>query len=104
VNSILKPGGKFLILGPNIRYLSSEYWDFYDHHLPLSHLSVAEGLSVNEFNVEKIVDRFLPYTTQTRIPQHPALVAMYLRVPFMWRVMGKQFFLVGRKTQQQTNL
>src|SRR5690606_25122539 len=26
----LKPGGRYLILGPNLRYLPGEYWDFYD--------------------------------------------------------------------------
>ena len=31
-------------MGPNIRYLAAEYWDFYDHYLPLSHLSLEEGL------------------------------------------------------------
>ena len=29
----LKPGGKYLILGPNLRYLPGLYWDFFDHHL-----------------------------------------------------------------------
>ena len=29
----MKPGGRLLILGPNLRYLPGQYWDFYDHHL-----------------------------------------------------------------------
>ena len=40
---VLKPGGRFIVLGPNIRYLPGAYWDFWDHHLPLTHLSLAEG-------------------------------------------------------------
>ena len=31
----MKPGGRLLILGPNLRYLPGQYWDFYDHHLGL---------------------------------------------------------------------
>src|SRR4051812_31687374 len=40
----LRPGGKLIALGPNIRYLPGRYWDFFDHHLPLTELSLAEGL------------------------------------------------------------
>ena len=40
----LKPGGKHLILGPNLRYLPGQYWDFYDHHLGLTHLSLNAEL------------------------------------------------------------
>jgi SAM-dependent methyltransferase len=35
VSHVLRPGGKFIIMGPNIRYAHREFWDFYDHHLPL---------------------------------------------------------------------
>ena len=42
VRNVLKPGGRFIVLGPNIRYAYKEYWDYYDHYLPLSHLSLAE--------------------------------------------------------------
>ncbi len=31
-------------MGPNIRYAYAEYWDYYDHYLALSHLSLAAGL------------------------------------------------------------
>jgi SAM-dependent methyltransferase len=94
---VLRPGGRFLILGPNVRYLPGKYWDFYDHHLPLSDRSLTEGLVIAGFDIEKSVDRFLPYTTQSSLPQHPALVALYLRFPLAWRFMGKQFFIVARK-------
>ena len=67
---ILRPGGRFVIMGPNIRYLAAEYWDFYDHYLPLSHLSLEEGLVQAGYEVETIVPRFLPYTTRSALPQH----------------------------------
>jgi predicted SAM-dependent methyltransferase len=28
----LKPSGRLIALGPNIKYLPGEYWDFFDHH------------------------------------------------------------------------
>jgi SAM-dependent methyltransferase len=96
----LKAGGKYVILGPNLRYLPGEYWDFYDHHLGLTHLSLSEALQLRGFNVEQCIDRFLPYTTQGALPTHPALVKAYLRVPFAWRFLGKQFLIVAQKPFQ----
>jgi SAM-dependent methyltransferase len=94
---ILKPGGRFIVMGPNIRYLADRYWDFYDHYLPLSHLSLEEGLVQAGYDVIAIVPRFLPYTTRSVLPQHPFLIALYLKLPFAWRILGRQFLLVGQK-------
>lgn len=93
----LKPGGRYLVMGPNLRYLPGKYWDFYDHHLGLTHLSLCEVLNNIGFELELCIDRFLPYTTQGALPTHPALVRAYLAVPFVWRLLGKQFFIVARK-------
>ena len=88
VKRILKPGGKFIILGPNIRYLADKYWDFYDHHLPLSHLSLEEGLIHAGYKIDRIIPRFLPYTAiNTKLPTHPAFVALYLKVPLVDRIL-----------------
>lgn len=97
VMSVLKPGGGYLIIGPNLRYLPGEYWDFYDHHLGLTHLSLCEALELKGFKIEKCVDKFLPYTTQGSLPTHPLLVKMYLKMPFAWKLLGKQFFIIARK-------
>lgn len=97
VLDVLKPGGLFLILGPNIRYAYAEYWDYYDHYLPLSHLSLAEGLEMNGFDVEKVIPRFLPYTMKNSVPTHPALIQAYLAIPLAWPLLGKQFLGFARK-------
>jgi len=93
----LKPGGSFLILGPNLRYLPGEYWDFYDHHLGLTHLSLCEALQLRGFEITSCIDKFLPYTTQGALPTQPVLVKIYLKIPLVWRLLGKQFFIVARK-------
>lgn len=97
VNLALKPGGRYIILGPNLRYLPGEYWDFFDHHLGLTHLSLSEALQLKGFSIDICVDRFLPYTTQGALPTHPSLVKAYLKFPFAWRFLGKQFFIVAQK-------
>jgi SAM-dependent methyltransferase len=94
---ILKPNGRFIIMGPNIRYLAAEYWDFYDHYLPLSHLSLEEGLVQAGYEVTAIIPRFLPYTTRSALPQHSFLIKLYLRLPIAWKFLGKQFLLIAQK-------
>jgi SAM-dependent methyltransferase len=95
---LLKPGGRFVVLGPNIHYAYREYWDYYDHYLPLSHLSLAEGLAQAGFEIERVVPRFLPYTMNSRMPTADVLIWAYLKTPLAWRFIGKQFLVVARKT------
>ena len=85
VRVALKPNGKYIVLGPNLRYLPGEYWDFYDHQLGLTHLSLLRKLRLRGFEIDLCVDKFLPYTTQGALPSHPLLVALYLKVPLAWR-------------------
>lgn len=93
----LKPGGRFILLQPNIRYTGGAYWDFYDHFIPLTHLSGAELLQNCQFRIQHMLPRFLPYTTKSAIPQHPMLVKLYLRCPPVWRILGQQFLIVAVK-------
>lgn len=97
VHLTLKEQGKFVILGPNLRYLPGQYWDFYDHHLGLTHLSLSEALRLKGFDIVYCLDRFLPYTTKGALPTHPWLVWAYLKIPLAWRLLGKQFLIVAQK-------
>ena len=92
---VLRPGGKLLVLGPNIRFAPGEYWDFLDHHIALSDRSVREALEIAGLAVREIRPRFLPLTRLGRLPQRPLLVRLYLSFPPAHRVLGKQFFIVG---------
>jgi SAM-dependent methyltransferase len=93
----LKPGGKYLIMGPNLRYVPGQYWDFYDHHLGLTHLSLCEALKMRGFQISLCIDRFLPFTTQGALPTHPFFVKLYIQLPWAWKILGKQFFVIAQK-------
>jgi SAM-dependent methyltransferase len=95
VARVLRPGGRFIILGPNIRYAYREYWDFYDHCLPLSDRSLAEGLVACGFAIERIIPRFLPYTMNSNLPTGDWAIRLYLKLPLAWRIIGKQFLVVA---------
>jgi SAM-dependent methyltransferase len=95
VRRVLRPTGRLLILQPNIRYAYREYWDFFDHHLALSHVSMSEALALAGFRVTEMRPRFLPFSTKSRLPSWPRLVQLYLRVPLAQRLLGKQMFVVA---------
>ncbi len=95
---VLKPEGLFIVMGPNIRFLADVYWDYYDHHIPLSDRSVCELLAMCGFSVEKVEPRFMPYTVTSRLPQWSWLVRAYLKLrPVSSAVFGKQFLVVATK-------
>jgi len=93
----LKPGGRFIALGPNIKYAPGAYWDFFDHYVALTEWSLAEGLSNCGFSIERQIDRFLPYTMSQGSQPPVWMLRLYLRLPFVWRFFGKQFLVIARK-------
>jgi hypothetical protein len=82
----------------NIRFLGGAYWDFYDHHLPLTDSSVAEMLRLQEFRIDESKDRFLPYTMVNSRPVPNTLISLYLSMPFVWKIFGKQFLIIATRS------
>jgi hypothetical protein len=79
---LFKTDGILICLGSNIKNVRENYWDFYDHHLPLSHvLSLCEPLRMHNFEVISV------------IPRAPLLfVRLYLKLPPLWRIFGEAVF------------
>lgn len=95
---VTRPGGTIVVLMPNVRYLAGRYWDYLDHHLPLTHLSVSEALALAGYEVEEQVGRFLPYTVKdARFTVRPWMIRAYLKVPRVWPLLGRQMLVVARK-------
>ncbi len=97
VTRVLRPGGRLMIMQPNVRMVGGHFWDFFDHTLPLTEKGMAEALTVSGFEVVECRARFLPYTTKGRLPQWDWLIRMYLAFPPAQWLMGKQMLLVARK-------
>jgi SAM-dependent methyltransferase len=97
VHRILRPGGRVIVLQPNIRLIGGAYWDFIDHKVPLTERSLVEAGESVGLRTRALVTRFLPYTTKSRLPQHPTLVRLYLAAPLAWRILGKQTLYVGER-------
>jgi len=95
--SLLKRGGRLIVLQPNVRLIGGAYWDFIDHHVALTEKSLAEAAQLAGCRAEAVIPRFLPYTTKSRLPQSGPLVAAYLRLRPAWLVLGKQTLYVGSR-------
>ncbi len=97
VYRVLKPGGRFIILNPNIRFSTSDYWDYFDHLTPVSDRSVVEGLELAQFKIEKVIARFVPNTVKDHLPKSLFLVKIYLHLPFLFHIFGRQMLVIARK-------
>jgi hypothetical protein len=98
MHEVCEPEGSIAIVGPNFRYCSREYFDCADHTLALTHVSVAEHLYAAGFTIERVVPRFLPFSFRSALPASAAMTRWYLKLPIAWRALGKQFLVVGRRT------
>jgi len=93
--AVTRPGGRLMILQPNIRLVGPAYWDFIDHHTALTDKSLREAAELAGYETTRVLTRFLPFTTKSRLPQAPALVRSYLRFPPARWLLGKQSLYVG---------
>jgi len=98
----LKPGGRLICLGPNIKAVPGSYWDFWDHYLPLTELSLREGMELVGFEMEQVTARFLPYSMSQGSTPPLLFLRIFLRCPFLWPLVGKQFLVIGRKPATAT--
>lgn len=92
-------GGRIAIMGPNFRYCAAEYFDMADHTLALTHRAIAEHLYAAGFDPVVVHPRFLPYSFTGRLPPSPAMTRRYLRMPAAWRLLGKQFLVIGCRSR-----
>jgi len=97
---VLRPQGLLIAVGPNIRFCFDVYWDFVDHHLPLSDRSMVEALEIAGYQTELVIPRFLPFTMSGRVPYRAFVIRLYLLLPPAQRLWGKQFLVIARKPQR----
>jgi SAM-dependent methyltransferase len=93
--AVTRPGGRLLVLQPNIRLVRERYWDFLDHRVAMTEKNLCEACETAGFITERLIVRFLPYTTKSRLPQGAGLVRAYLRCPPARWLLGKQTLYVG---------
>ena len=95
VRKLLKPHGRVIVLQPNIRLIGGAYWNFIDHRVALTDHSLVEAAILAGLSTVHLVERFLPFTTKNRLPQHPMFVRAYLLFRPAWFALGKQTLYIG---------
>ena len=90
----LSERGTLTTLQPNYRYCASEYFDDFTHVSVWSHVSLADFLSANGYEVLEVRPRFLPLTVKSRLPVSEALIGAYLASPV--KPLGKQMLIVAK--------
>jgi SAM-dependent methyltransferase len=97
----MRPGGRIAIMGPNFRYCAKDYFNCADHTVAMTHVGVAEHVYAAGFDVTTVTPRFLPYSFRGLLPPSPLLTRTYLRMPVVWRLLGKQFLVIARKPEAE---
>ena len=93
----LRQGGNLIMMGPNIKYLPGAYWDFFDHYIALTELSLSEVLTKCGFRIDTCIGRFLPYSMSQGRTYPIWTLKLYLAMPWVWRFFGKQFLVIAHK-------
>ena len=96
-NRILKKGGSVLVLQPNIRFAAKNYWMFFDHITAVDDRALEEIFTIEGFELTKRVLRFVPFTSQSKLPTTRLSVRLYLAFPIVWRILGHQTFMIFKK-------
>lgn len=90
----LSPRGTLTIVQPNYRYAYREYFDDFDHKSIYSHVSMADYLVANAYEVVLVEPRFMPLSVKGRLPVKPFLIRAWLASPF--KPGGKQMLIRAR--------
>jgi len=90
----LSAKGTLTIVQPNYRYAFREYFDDFDHKSVYSHVSLADYLAANGYEVFRVEPRFMPLTVKSRLPVKPFLIRAWLASPV--KPMGKQMLVRAR--------
>jgi SAM-dependent methyltransferase len=96
-HAALREGGYLIAMGPNIRLVPGAYWDFFDHYVALTERSMKEILTKCGFEVELCLGKFLPYSMSQGRTYPLWMLRVYLAMPSVWKLFGRQFLLIARK-------
>lgn len=95
VNKVLKNQGKLILIQPNYYYSYREYWDDYTHVKAFTHTSLVDFLRSKNYEIKKVVKRFLPFSFHSILPKTYLLTKLYLALPYHFG--AKQMLVIASK-------
>jgi SAM-dependent methyltransferase len=97
VRTALRPGGRLIVVQPNIRLEPRRYFDDYTHKTAYTDTGFAGLLRACGFRVIHTEPRFTPFTLKSRWPKAQWMVSLYLKLPF--RPLAGQFLMVAERPE-----
>ena len=97
LHRILSVKGTLTVVQPNYRYAFREYFDDFDHKTIFSHVSLADFLASNRYEIMTVEPRFMPLTVKGRLPVNERLIQAWLASP--WKPIGKQMLIQARPSR-----
>jgi SAM-dependent methyltransferase len=92
--SVLRPGGRLMLLQPNFRLNPGGYFDDFTHVAIYTDRSLSDFLASEGWQVEEVRPRFLPLTMKSKASGLTFLVPWYLRSPV--KPLAGQMLVIAR--------
>ncbi|HYN29952.1 MAG TPA: class I SAM-dependent methyltransferase [Dermatophilaceae bacterium] len=96
--SVLRPGGRLILMQPNFRLNPGRYFDDYTHIAIFTDQSLSDFLTSSGWTVQVVKARFLPLTLKSRASGLTFLVPWYLRSPL--KPLAGQMLVVATPTKE----
>ena len=93
VRRVLKKSSKLILIQPNYRLCSSNYFDDYTHRTILSDVSLKDYLKSQGFRINYVNPSYLPFSMQGILPKTYFLTKLYLELNSP--ILGKQMLVVS---------
>lgn len=101
IATVLRPGGRLVVIQPNFRRCVKEYFDDYTHAQIFTDKSLPDALGGAGFEVLRVVRGFLPFSLKSRLPKAGWLLRLYLASPYKPR--AGQMLVVAQKPHAALN-
>lgn len=101
---VLCSDGTLFVVTPNFALAPRKYYHDFTHETALTHRSVADLLALSGLDERDRIVRFLPFSTNSRVPVVTGLVRLYLALP-IGPFAGQSLFVAtpadgsGRRTE-----
>jgi len=90
---ILRKNSKLILIQPNYRLCTSNYFDDYTHRTILSDVSLSDYLKSKGFRINYVNPSYLPFSMQGILPKTYFLTKLYLELNSP--ILGKQMLVVS---------
>ena len=95
ISEVLRKEGCLVLLQPNYRLCKKHYFDDETHQTIFSDKNITTFMNSYGFKIKKLIPGLLPFSMQSKLPQWPILVRLYLLSPI--KPMAAQMYIVATK-------